>query len=64
MPIAKKSTPPSVNVNLVTYFSIFVSQDQQNGMWFDFIITLLVVFYLDSCNFFILTKKIKVVSSE
>ena len=33
-------------------------------MWFDFIITLLVVFYLDTCNFFILTKKIKVVSSE
>jgi len=41
-------------VNLYTYFSIPVSSDQQNGMWFDFIITVLVVFYLDNCNFFVL----------
>jgi len=62
-PMATKTTPPSINVNLFTYFSIFITSDEQNGMWCDFIITLLVVLYLDSCNFFIITKKIKVVSS-
>jgi len=63
-PRATNFSPPSVNVNLITYFGIFVTRDQINGLWIDAVITLLVVFYLDTCNFFVLTKKIKVVNSE
>ena len=54
---------PVINVNVNNYFSVFVDRRRMNGFWIDFLVTILVIFYLNTCNFWMLYRDIKIVPS-
>ena len=55
---------PTVNLSMLDYFAVYVSPEKLNGMWFDFVVTLLVVLYLNFCNFWLLNKNLKITESQ
>ena len=49
---------------LAGYFGAYADHRRIHGMWFDYVITILVYLYFNLCNFWLLFRPVKIVFSE
>ena len=53
-----------VNLNVTSYFCLDVERRKMNGLWLDYITTVLVSLYFNTTNLWLLFKPIKITLSE
>ena len=59
-----KITASEVNLNVTSYFCMDIESRKMNGLWLDYIVTLLVSLYFNTTNLWILFKPVKITLSE
>ena len=57
-------TNATVNLNVTSYFMFDLESRRMNGLWIDFIVTLLVAVYFNTCSFWLLFRPIKIIMSK
>lgn len=57
-------TLPVVNVEVLNFFGIAVSNRILNGMWFDFTVVQMMYFFLNGFNLWLIVRPIKIVNSK
>jgi hypothetical protein len=55
---------PVVQVKVLEFFSIDVSARRLNGVWIDYCTSVMVIIYFNTCNFWMLFRNVKVISSD
>ena len=53
-----------VNLNVTSYFCMDIERRKMNGLWLDYLVTILVYLYFNTTNLWLLFKPIKVTRSE
>ena len=54
----------TVNLNYTSYFMLDLEKRRMNGLWIDFIVTVLVAVYFNTCSFWILFRPVKIIMSK
>lgn len=54
----------TVNLNYTSYFMLDLETRKMNGLWIDFIVTVIVAIYFNTCSFWILFRPIKIIMSK
>lgn len=55
---------PTVSLNWSNFFNIFIGNKRLNGIWIDFIVTILLYFYVNNLNFWLLREPYKIYPSD
>lgn len=53
-----------VNLNTTSYYCLDVSSRKLDGLWLDYIVTLLVVVFFNTTNLWIIYKPVKIILSD
>ena len=54
----------AVNLNITSYFCMDVNSRKLNGLWLDYVVTLLVVVFFNTTNIWIIYKPVKITLSD
>ncbi len=54
----------SVDLKTLSFYSIDLNSKSVNGLWIDFMVTVLIYFYLNAFNFWLVATPHKIVLSE